>query len=46
VSDWAHREHPRGNVAAALDATAAAAQADGRLAAQEQDGAVMPLAAE
>ena len=35
----------RGRVALALDATAAAAQADGQLAAQEQDVA-LPLAAE
>jgi hypothetical protein len=36
------RMEKRGSIAASLDATAAAAQADGRLAAQEQGGAVGP----
>ncbi len=42
-----HRMQQHGSVAAALDATALAAQADGRLVAQEQDdGDAVPLAAE
>ena len=40
------RMERRGRVVLALDATAAAAKADGRLAAEEQDITIMPVAAE